>query len=758
MIPVRIKIIMRNDLRVPISAQNTVETILLIEDDRGIAELVREKLGERGRNVICVESGNAARAWLAHHHPQLIVLDYSLPDMTGAEFVTQMGSMPPFIVATGAGDEGIAVAMMKRGARDYLIKDSRFLDNLPAVVEHILKDVASEHELAEVQSKLRESESSFQGILQSTADGILAISNASKVLFANQRFMEMWRVPAGLMTLKDDGALIQHVLDQLVDPQAFLQKLQELYRSKDESFDTLYFKDGRVFERLSQPLMQQDDQRGRVWSFRDITERRQSEKLQDAIYRIAQAADQAESLELLYPAIHSIVKEVMVAENFYIALYDQENDLISFPYAVDEADPQFPPQKPGKGMTEYVLRTRQSILVDESVYLGLIQRGEIELVGAHSAIWLGVPLVIEGQAFGVMAVQDYQDARVYGKREQHILEFVSSQVAMVIHRKQSDEALRVSEERFHSMFEKHNAVMLLIEPYSGSIIDANTAAQNYYGYPVETLKQMNIKEINILPPEEVAEHLRQALAENVNYFIFSHRLSSGEIRTVEVHSSPIIILGKPILFSVIHDITQRKQAELELQHSNQQLKKQLVEIKALQNELRELSIRDPLTGAYNRRYMEEMLKLEYARAQRKPLPVSIIILDIDHLKEINDTYGHLTGGDQALQSLAAMLREMCRAEDIICRYGGDEFLVILHNTPAAVAHERALQWREYIAQTRIEHNGTHFTITFSAGIAAFSPNIQRIEDVLIAADSALYAAKNAGRDCVKIFSGEIGAN
>jgi diguanylate cyclase (GGDEF)-like protein/PAS domain S-box-containing protein len=198
---------------------------------------------------------------------------------------------------------------------------------------------------------------------------------------------------------------------------------------------------------------------------RDFTERRQAEKLQEVIYRIAQAADQAESLDSLYPSIHAIIQEVMVADNFYIALYDEKNDLLSFPYSVDEVDPPAVPKKPGKGLTEYVLRTAKSLLCDDALFEELKQHGEIELVGVNSPIWLGVPLLIAGKAIGVMAVQDYKNARAYGERELRILEFVSSQAAMAIHRKRAEQSLRDSEQRYQSLF-KDSPTALWLEDYS----------------------------------------------------------------------------------------------------------------------------------------------------------------------------------------------------------------------------------------------------------------------------------------------------
>ena len=190
----------------------------------------------------------------------------------------------------------------------------------------------------------------------------------------------------------------------------------------------------------------------------DITERKRGEVLQDAVYRIAQAADRSKRLDDLFPALHTIISEVMPAKNFYIALKDTESDLLLFPYAVDEYDTLTQPQKPGKGLTEYVMNTGQSLLCTPEKNDELEQAGKIELVGTMSPIWLGVPLIIEGTVIGVMAVQDYHDAGAFGVREQRILEFVSSQVAMVINRKRTEESLRENELRLRRRADELSAL------------------------------------------------------------------------------------------------------------------------------------------------------------------------------------------------------------------------------------------------------------------------------------------------------------
>jgi PAS domain S-box-containing protein len=130
--------------------------------------------------------------------------------------------------------------------------------------------------------------------------------------------------------------------------------------------------------------------------------------------------------------------------------------------------------------------------------------------------------------------------------------------------RQAEEALRESEARFRRMFEHHASPMLLIDPESGAIVDANSAAAAFYGYPVATLRTMNISAINTLPPEEIARLRQNALHERRNHFEFPHRLADGSQRWVEVHSSPVEVEGRTLLFSVIHDITERRQAQEQL--------------------------------------------------------------------------------------------------------------------------------------------------------------------------------------------------
>jgi diguanylate cyclase (GGDEF)-like protein len=168
----------------------------------------------------------------------------------------------------------------------------------------------------------------------------------------------------------------------------------------------------------------------------------------------------------------------------------------------------------------------------------------------------------------------------------------------------------------------------------------------------------------------------------------------------------------------------------------------------LRETLRLQSIRDPLTGLYNRRYLEETLERELHRAARHHTPLGVIMLDIDHFKNFNDTFGH-AAGDQLLQHLGTYLRANSRKEDIVCRYGGEEIVLIMPDATPTDVFKRAEQLRLGVKDLQVQYRGQSLgVITLSAGVAACHPPETPCADLLHEADRALYRAKRAGRDRV----------
>ena len=166
--------------------------------------------------------------------------------------------------------------------------------------------------------------------------------------------------------------------------------------------------------------------------------------------------------------------------------------------------------------------------------------------------------------------------------------------------------------------------------------------------------------------------------------------------------------------------------------------------------LRQDSIRDPLTKLYNRRFFDETLELEVRRAGRSDSPISILLLDIDHFKSFNDNHGH-DAGDKVLQVVAEILQNSCRQEDIPCRYGGEEFALVLTNLGKEMAAEKAEQVRHAVENVQVEYDGKPLpSLTISCGVAAIPEDAENQTDCLKLADDALYAAKGGGRNRVVV--------
>lgn len=197
-----------------------------------------------------------------------------------------------------------------------------------------------------------------------------------------------------------------------------------------------------------------------------------------------------------------------------------------------------------------------------------------------------------------------------------------------------------------------------------------------------------------------------------------------------------------------NEIAKRTGVESRLRETNQEMQHQLQEIRSLQTRLEDLAIRDGLTGLYNRRYLDDALERELARAQREGHAVSLVLIDLDNFKKLNDSYGH-QAGDAVLKSLAQMLEEQVRSSDIACRWGGEEFVLVLPSMRLDAAAERADIWRARFADAGVRFGEFSLRTTLSVGVAAYPEQGTLPAQLLRAADEALYRAKSAGRNRVE---------
>ena len=194
--------------------------------------------------------------------------------------------------------------------------------------------------------------------------------------------------------------------------------------------------------------------------------------------------------------------------------------------------------------------------------------------------------------------------------------------------------------------------------------------------------------------------------------------------------------------------TQLYEQRLLTRAAEREVRHQLAENRALQEHLRELAHRDPMTGLFNRRYLEPTLAREVAKAQHERSSLAVMVIDVDHFKKVNDTYGH-QAGDAVLTELGRLLREGCRGEDVACRFGGEEFVVMVPRLGAEGAAERAEAWRRAFAAAAVAHEGELITATLSIGLALYPDNGSTAEELIGSADAALYRAKHGGRNRVE---------
>ena len=298
------------------------------------------------------------------------------------------------------------------------------------------------------QEALRESETRFRAVAETAASAIY-VHQGERFLFVNRASEAISGYSHEELVEMNPFTLV-HPDDRHMVRERYLQRMKGAdvpiryeYRIVTKQGETRWLD-------FSGSMISFGGQMALLATAFDITERKRAEQLQAALYRIAEKTSSARDLDEFFAAIHSILSELVYARNFYIALYDPRTQLLSFPYFVDEQDAPPGPQRPGKGLTEYVLRSGKPYLSTPEQDHELAEKGEVELVGSPSVDWLGVPLKTGDTTFGVLALQSYTEQERFGEREAEILTFVSQSVATAIQRKRDEDALRQSEARYRS--------------------------------------------------------------------------------------------------------------------------------------------------------------------------------------------------------------------------------------------------------------------------------------------------------------------
>ncbi len=228
---------------------------------------------------------------------------------------------------------------------------------------------------------------------------------------------------------------------------------------------------------------------------------------------------------------------------------------------------------------------------------------------------------------------------------------------------------------------------------------------------------------------------------------FELTLNGEQAKVFDVQLIPIIVQGQEPdgLLLTWRNVTPLAQAQDELRQANQALQTQLEKVQVLQAELQEQALHDPLTGLFNRRFLDEALKIEITRCDRQQSSLALLSIDLDHFKRINDTYGHQVG-DEVLRQTARRLENNLRSGDLVARYGGEEFVVVMINTLAEAAWQRAQELCAQIAASPMQVEAGPIQVTASIGVAGYPLQADSPAELISRADKALYQAKDAGRN------------
>jgi len=277
-------------------------------------------------------------------------------------------------------------------------------------------------------------------------------------------------------------------------------------------------------------------------------------------------------------------------------------------------------------------------------------------------------------------------------------------------------------------------------------VDINPAMKNFLDEDPATFLGKNMTETLGIWNENI-EHLMNGMETRSELRLPDKPSRYLDLRVTPLYDDDQRLSGRLIIF---RDVTDRKEVEKDLRHAMDRLQTQLIEIGLLQSQLREQAIRDALTNLFNRRYLEETLERELARAVREVYPLCIVMMDIDHFKDVNDTYGH-EAGDLVLKTLAETVTKQSRQGDFVCRFGGEEFVLVMPNINIDVAKERVNSLHKSISSLYIPFGRFNLNITMSMGISWYPKHGETKENLLRTADRALYTAKNSGRNRVAVY-------
>ncbi|MHB1091885.1 EAL domain-containing protein [Thiobacillus sp.] len=735
--------------------------VLLVEDDAVDRLACRRVLAAQSDHVFEVVEADTARAGLQRAHaeaPDLILLDYHLPDMDGVEFLAALaadgGEMPvPVMMLTGAQDIAIAVDAMRRGARDYLIKDSQgdYLKLLPTVIHRVLRESQAHADKREAEARLRAAEARYRSLVEQ----IPAIT-----------FTAALDVPGNLLYVSPQIERLGFSPDEwLANPDGLLNRvhpedLAQVHAAYARSYESgeplrceyrLLTRDGkpRWFLDEAQVVRGADNEPLCLQGVLiDITEDKQREaalKFYGSYLEmlVAERTGQLEKqTEMLRSANANLVKEIdqrRQAESAAKRYADEVQDLYDHaPCGYWSLDPDGIIVRINETALRWLGRSREAVIgrkmteffspdsvgVFEKSYPRFKERGEIydlefELLGN------------DGRALPVqLSATALRDAAGHFVKSRSVAYDVSA-------RKQAENALREAEARFRLLLQSAGEGIYGLDT-EGRCTFVNEAAVVMLGYTRDELLGHNM------------------------HALIHHTHSDGSAYPAE--ASPIYDACRSGRSSqgLVEVLWRKDGSAFPAEYSAQPMReagrvtgavlifRDVTESQALRHLLSYQATHDALTGLVNRQEFERRLERILIEVRGDGEEYALLYLDLDRFKVVNDTCGH-SAGDQLLRQITARLQERLRGRDTLARLGGDEFGVLLEHCPLDQAQRIATELRDATQDYRFVWEGQPFSVSASIGLVPLSATTGSVSAALAAADAACYAAKEQGRNRVHLY-------